>query len=228
MLRIKYAAAVAGFALIIAVTNQPVMATGSHSDRCEGKNAIVGHSFTINGVADIDNLDGLKQGDSVSMQVELRDECEDVKVGLASYTTPKPTFSVPQEGYDHAVATLDKDGTVGPILVPTCYHQTDAFYGSYIAGEALTAGERYGDRKIDWKNGGTDADCTVEAQEPETPVEEPEEPTEEPEEPVKPEIPVEEEPELPAQLPNTGPGLETSLALSLMAGIAYAYVRTRQ
>ena len=77
--------------------------------------------------------------------------CEDsVKVGIATYTAPKKTFSTPQELVDSQVGTIDNDHRSVSLHAdsPDCYHQVDLFFGAKVLKKIVEGGEVYGSRMV--------------------------------------------------------------------------------
>lgn len=98
----------------------------------------------------------LEEGDRLRVRFQIAPGCEDVELSLASYEAPAATFELPQTLFDSDTGVFDAGVHTLEIDVPDCFFQVDFVRGPVI--EDLDE-ELYGDRKIDWENGGTHS-CT--------------------------------------------------------------------
>lgn len=76
--------------------------------------------------------------------------CDDVHVGLASYTAPGASFGTPQHLFDKQVAQLDNEhrSVSLSVDVPDCFKQVDLFFGSQVISDIVEGGDRYGARLV--------------------------------------------------------------------------------
>lgn len=123
------------------INDDPSWAT--ETNRCAGSDAIESVVYTVNGNA-VASLQGNVPADStVAATFELKDGCENVKLGVAAYTAPddhwdpaiadKQKLTAQQTGYFSA-------GIKGSlaIKVPACFFQLDFFTGDVLTSLSAT------------------------------------------------------------------------------------------
>jgi LPXTG-motif cell wall-anchored protein len=85
--------------------------------------------------------------------------CSPQDVTLVSYFAPRPQFATPQYLFESKTATLTNDQPTAVITVnvPDCNTQVDLFKGGDkdVINPIVDKGSLYGDKKLDWFNGGT-------------------------------------------------------------------------
>jgi hypothetical protein len=151
-------------------------------------------SYTINGVGGFDKLDGnVKPGDTVKVDFEVAEGCEDVELSLVAYDAPDDEFTkenaTQQVLFDSATGKFDAGKHSLEVTLPDCFFQVDFVFGAPI--------EKFGpvDSSNYYADQGRLIDAEVAGEEcaPEPPAEPP---VEEPpaEEPPAEEPPVEVEP----------------------------------
>jgi len=132
-----------------------------------GNSAITSFSFQIvrgSTTFTATDLNGVQQGDIVKAFFNLAPGCENVRISIPSYETKYPYYdinTVDQQVYkpysgDTGLFSYSQTSAQRMVqtLVPGCNFQVNFVYGSII--EHMTVNDLYGDRKLAWKNGGTD------------------------------------------------------------------------
>jgi Prealbumin-like fold domain len=126
----------------------------------EGGNALVGFHYTVNGEVttylDLDLIPNLEGATPLKVFFEIAEGCEDIELSLDSNTASGPTFetSIPQGDFDSDTGLFDAGNNTMEVNVPDCFYQVDFVFGGLLTAEQINTGTLYGDRKIDWRNGG--------------------------------------------------------------------------
>ncbi|HEY7030316.1 MAG TPA: hypothetical protein VH482_03265 [Thermomicrobiales bacterium] len=140
--------------------------TSSQSTSCPNDaSAVASYYFTYGGsTTHRSDLSGVKQGDDVKAYFTLKSGCQGVTVSLAAYTAKEPYWNpdtATQQVYMPAsndTGTFDAGGGYVHTVVPVCFFQIDFVWGGIIQHlDPTAANGLYGNRKIAWLNGGTNA-----------------------------------------------------------------------
>lgn len=141
----------------------PLYGGGTECAGCDCKTAVSNLSYTIDRDGQQLTASSLSQilpGDLVTPNFDIAPGCGPIELSFASYTASGPTFasSLPQTTYEWASSYFaDGSQSLAPVAIPACYYQADMVCGSVLWGDEINRGARYGDRKLDWQNGGDTA-----------------------------------------------------------------------
>ncbi|GIE93689.1 LPXTG cell wall anchor domain-containing protein [Paractinoplanes rishiriensis] len=89
--------------------------------------------------------------------------CANQDFALVSYTAPSAKFALPQYVMDSSVKSFEPPAQASKLTraklefkveVPTCFTQVDLVRGSRIINPLVSEKDLYGDRKLEWYNGG--------------------------------------------------------------------------
>ncbi len=144
----------------------PLYGGGTDCAGCDCKTAVSNLSYTIDRDGQqltVNSLSQILPGDLVTPNFDIAPGCGPIELSFASYTASGPTFasSLPQTTYEWASSYVaDGSQSLAPVAIPACYYQADMVCGSVLWGDEINRGARYGDRKLDWQNGG-DTSCNA-------------------------------------------------------------------
>ncbi|MCC6792072.1 MAG: hypothetical protein IT336_10310, partial [Thermomicrobiales bacterium] len=152
----------------VPATATPTKTATPSVSNCPATGAVTAYRFEItrNGnTTNVQNLTGVQSGDIVRAYFDLKSGCNNYQLSFVAYEAMEPYWNINTASQQRYQAYPGDTGFFSytqpssqrfvETKVPNCYFQIDFVTGAVI--NPLTPDNLYGDRKLDWKNGGAPA-----------------------------------------------------------------------